>query len=326
MYGKLKAIMAIVIIFCIFCVALLIITNSFSLFLTEHFDTENGMIEYDGIWISGYIPRYYNDHMEIDWLIGGYNGQYVAFDWRFELTIRSPSDQLYSTTYHCQVPEEYYLGDDYYAITTDFGFNKKFSEIGEWDITRGKLIANVENDWVTLDRITYGDNAIAVDYSTEWQVSTFSANPSSINSGETIAVSYSMTNVGDIPSTNCYRIFCDLNGNHQYDSGEKTFVDSYSENVHVGGVIDGFGSKTVTSDDAVDGTAYITLEFIAYSEDHPSLCGDYHGLSITTVEVIPSLPPSIEISANSTVVVVSTGIVTLLGAAIIIFRKTIFGA
>lgn len=310
---------AIIAIASILCIVLLILTNVFSLFLTDHFDTENGMIEYDGTWINGYIPRYYNDHMEIDWLIDGYTGQYVACDWRFEITIRSPSGQSYSTTYQCQVPEEYYLGDDYYAITTDFGSNKKFSEVGEWDITRGELIAKVENDWVTLDRITDGDNAIAVDYSTEWQVSTFSATPPSINSGETVSVSYSMVNIGDIPSTNCYRIFCDLNGNQYYDNDEKTLVYSYIEDAPVGEVINGEKSTVLTSDDAVDGTAYITLEFTAYNGGY-----NYHGLSITTVEVIPVLPPSIGISTDSTVVVVSTGIIALLGVVFFIFRKLIF--
>jgi len=309
-------------------VVLIVITSGFSFFsffLEDHFDTENGMIDYDGTWFSGYISKHYNDHMEIDWLIGGYDGQYVACNWRFELTIRSPSGQSYSTTYQCQVPDEYYLGDDDYAITTDFGYNKKFNEIGEWDITQGELIAKVENDWVELDIITDSDDVIAVDYSTEWQVSTFSATPSSINSGENVTVSYLMTNIGDIPSTNCYRIFCDLNGNQHYDSGEKVFI-SYCETDSVGGTIDDEVSKVLTSDDAVDGIAYITLEFDTHSDEYHTFCGSYNGLSMVTVAVLPiSLPPSIDISATSTVVVVSTGFIAFLSAGLYLFRKIIFG-
>jgi len=324
---KLKTkIKTIVIVAVILGVTLLVITSSFPLFLMDHFDTENGMIDYDGTWFNGYIPKHYNDHMEIDWLIGGYDGQYVACNWRFELTIRSPSGQSYSTTYQCQVPEEYYLGDDEYEITTDFGSNKKFNEVGKWDITRGELIAKVEYDWVTLDRIINSDDAIVVKYSTEWQVPTFSATPSSINSGETVSVSYSMINVGDIPSTNCYRIFCDLNGNqhYDYDDGEKVFI-SYCETDVVGGTIDNEVSKVLTSDDAVDEIAYITLEFVTYNDEYP-FAENYHGQSITNVEVLPSsLPPSIDISVTSTVAVVSTGIITLLVAGIYLFRKTIFG-
>ncbi len=267
---------------------ILVFTQSSDILTMSHFDTEENIINYDGTWINGYIPKYLNEPMILEWEIGGYSGP-LAFDWVFSVTIQSPSGKTYSAEYECQrSADEYYLGGESYKITTDFG--SVFDEKGKWDITSAVLTAKVQhivddttyNEEETVDEITDGTDAIAVDTSKEAEIIEFDVQPRIIYDGDQATISYEIKNIGGEVTTICYRIFCDKNMDYKYQGTERKLVDLYMEDVSIGSGPSGETTKPLYYDDAVNGKIYVTLELLAYSETQ-KLLGDFRTYDIVEV-------------------------------------------
>jgi len=295
--------------------------NNF-LFFTTGIDGENHYIEYDGLVVNGGILKYYGDSMTFDWKIDN-RGDYVIDDWLLWAKVKDPTGDYKFNTYY---GEGSILPDIEINVTQEF--TDVWVPAGTWTLTTLTLEGNlydmsgnlVESD-VVIDRIDdrsiWVVNVPDVDYS-------FNVYPGEIDEWETVSVEYDATNSGNAAIGLIVEAFVDKDLDHVRDSGEKWFVNVYKDPCPVGDGLEGIGTNSLVYDDTNDGVATICCHIIAYSLSGP--VPDAHIYEDTTIIVhSDQLPPVVSIEINAWVIPVAAGLFSLLGVALIMFRKTIFG-
>jgi len=248
--------------------------------------SDEGMIRYNGEIVNGDMKQAYDTPMELDFKVGNYQGTMLAIEWFLEVSVESPSNVVYSTSYHSKPhpSPEYYLTDDYHEITVD-GFTGDWDEVGKWHLTRCDLYANVATEGVVMLDEFSSDEDIAVVYDSGMDI-TFTSSATEVDVGDTVTLTLGATlndpTTGDI----CWRLFADPNNNQNKDTGESyllddcvtgsdTFSDSYQ--------------YTVASGDLVGDYVFLCCEFTSFVDNPglwPTVDENFETVTLTTGDPI----------------------------------------
>jgi hypothetical protein len=257
----------------------------------------NLMFCYDGETWNGGIDEFYEDDIVLDWQIDTYGYDYWIHNWLMYIRIQDPGGSAHSDTFYGSGILD---PDTITYFTTDFG--EIYDMEGEWTMYAATLEGdlydadgNLIEEGEVVDHI--GESIpVWVHYNLEIDYSV-SAAPNSVEEGEPVTLSYDTTNTGDSCAAHIIEAWCDKNENDRYDTGEKTLLGVWDEEIPVGSGLTGFTSQELYLSDCIPGTTTVNICWHIHVYEIQPNCGtiwnhfyDYWEDDYIAIEIVNDPP------------------------------------
>lgn len=223
---------------------------------------DEGMLTYESALNSASNHALFNvgDAMSMDWSFENKLTGTIT-NWLLWIRYDEPGGSTYTYTHTGTgniEPEA--------IITFTTTYQGVFNTLGIWDNFRASFEGQVSGEPASVID-DFQSEYIDVVYDLEATINNYAVTPTTINSGDSVTIDYSVENTGAATAGVDIRIFCDMNGDMSYNLGERTLLTDAGEYIAVGNSLTGTGTKTLTGSDAVGGTVHVVIEGMMY-DDH----------------------------------------------------------